>query len=69
MLPLEVASPASPPLQSEEQVVPTMTPDTEVHNPRRKRRPMKLARFDSEQASALFNNNHDFGASPSEDRT
>ena len=68
-LPLEVASPALPPIMSEDQVVPTMSLDTEDHNQRRIRRPRKLARFDSEQASALFRNNHDFKASSSEDST
>ena len=65
--PLEVAFPAFPHLQSEDQLVPTMSPDTEAHNQRRSRRPRKLARFVSEQASALFSNNHDFNASHSED--
>ena len=69
-LPLEVASPAQPPLMNEEQVVPTITPNIEVPESRkRKRRPRTIARFDSEQASALFSNNHDFNASPSEDST
>ena len=67
-LPIEAVSPALPPLQSEEQVVPTIPP-TEVVSHRRKRRPRKLARFDSAEASALFSNNHDFGASSNEDST
>ena len=65
---LEAASPALPPLQSEEQVVPTIPPN-EVVSHRRKRRPRKLARFDSAEASAVFSNNHDFGASSDEDST
>ena len=61
-------SPALPPIHSEEQVVPTIPP-TEVVSHRRKRGPRKLARFDSAEASALFSNNHDFGASSDEDST